>query len=546
MKINPLLYLTMNFIWLNFIVSQQYTPLQFKNYTPLWTHLHNTDKIPIKSGNWIFLEQNFYRAPAVIDKNVLYNVYNIVFGPAWIGGYYVEAIDITNGTLLWDHVYYSETVGERRYANRPIVKGDTLELLIHEEYSKFDTLFKPIWFVASARRMILNKNNGAILDSSFSIPKDPHARRIPVPFPYGPTHLYYNDTNFIVMNHLVLTDTVTGKSSVWYNRIELDLSNKEIGNTELYVPTKYNKLVDGLFNYDNSNNTFCTYTSETHPDSVVQQDFDIGYYYMDRNLNILTSGNLNILRTDDANQFGPAYISEDHFIFSSGFYRENPYYFKSLAFILFDRLGNPIEKIDLRLLESDSKKARFTLATFLKTSEGPRILICVHSVTQNILEIYISDGLGNINKTNTFFIDPGTKTEILINKLDLVGTNLLCNFIYRENLTGLNESPLWSSWVMIKGEDIGILTTNKDVSLDKGTILKVSPNPVNEYLTIEFDKIYSGLLNIHNELGQLIFSTKLKNDKKYYYDASVLINGYYSIQFITDNKILKSQFIKVN
>lgn len=119
-------------------------------------------------------------------------MYNVVFGPAWIGGYYVEAIDITNGMLLWDQIYYSETVGERRYANRPIVNGDTLELLIHEEYSKFDTLFKPIWFVVPARRLILNKNNGEILDSSFSIPKDPHARRIPVP--YGPTHLYYIDT----------------------------------------------------------------------------------------------------------------------------------------------------------------------------------------------------------------------------------------------------------------------------------------------------------------------------------------------------------------
>ena len=134
MKKNLLLFLTMNFVWLNFIVSQQYTPLQFKNYIPLWTHLHNTDKIPIKSGNLIFLEQNFYRAPAVIDKNVLYNVYNIVFGPAWIGGYYIEAIDVTNGMLLWDQVYYSETVGERRYANRPIVKGDTLELFLIQHF----------------------------------------------------------------------------------------------------------------------------------------------------------------------------------------------------------------------------------------------------------------------------------------------------------------------------------------------------------------------------------------------------------------------------
>ena len=130
--------------------------------------------------------------------------------------------------------------------------------------------------------------------------------------------------------------------------------------------------------------------------------------------------------------------------------------------------------------------------------------------------------------------------------MDLIGEKVMCNFIYREQATRLTEPPLWSSWIMIKGEDIGILTATKDVSLEHKNTLKISPNPVNENLTIELDKAYSGLLNIYNEIGQLIFSTKLKNYKEFNYDASVLLNGYYSVQLITDNKILKSQFIKVN
>lgn len=545
MKYQIYLVIAICFFFSKQTVAQKYTPLTFTNYTPLWTHLHDPTKIPIREGNWIFLEQNFYKAPAVIDKNVLYNVYNIVFGPAWIGGYYLEAIDITNGKVLWDHLYYSEKVGDRRYANRPIIKGDTLELLIHEEYSKFDTLFKPIWLVASARRMILNKNNGLVLGSSFSIPKDSLARRIPVPFPYGPTHLYYNDTNFIVINHLGLNDNMTGKGVIWYNRIVLDDSNKEIGNTELYVPTKYHKLVDGLFNYDNSNNIFCTYTSETHPDSMIQRDFDIGYYYMDKNLNILTSGNLNILKTADANQYGQYFVSEDNFIFGSNFYQENPYYFKPLDMTIFNRFGNPIEKIDLRPLMINSKMTSFALATILKTSKGLRILFCVHTVTKNSLEIYISDGLGNINKTNSFMINPGTKTEILINKLDIIGNNLLCNFIYRENGTGLKESPLWSSWVMIKGEDIGIITSNKDVSQDINNELKISPNPVNENVRIEFSQTKSGMLNIYNNIGELVYSVKIKEENEFTYNTQKLIAGVYSVQLITDNEIIKSQFVKV-
>ncbi|MBK9962398.1 MAG: T9SS type A sorting domain-containing protein [Saprospiraceae bacterium] len=544
MKNNFYTILLLNLLLLDSSFAQIYTPLNFKNYNPLWTHLYNTEKIPIKSGNWIFLEQNFYRAPAVIEENVLYNVYNIVFGPVWIGGYYLEAIDIKTGKLLWDHVYYSENIGEGRYSNRPLIHGDTLELLIHEEYSKSGTSISPIWIAASARRLSLNKSNGAIIKSTFSIPKDSNARRIPVPFPYGPTHLYHNDTNFIVINHLVLTDTLTGKSSIWYNRIVLDLSNKEIGNTELYVPTKYHKLVDALFNYDNSNTTFCAYTSETHPDSMIQQDFDIGYHYMDRELNILTSGKLNMLKSIDANQNGPSFISEDYFIYLSRFYRENPYLSQIKDIILFDRLGTPIEKIDLRPLEISSVKVSFVQATLLKTSNGPRILFCVHTRTTNKVEFYLSDGGGNFFKTNTFLINPDRKTEISLNKLDLVGDNVLCNFIYRENAANLNEAPLWSSWIMIKGEDIGVSTANKDVSLYKGSILKISPNPVNEKLTIEFDKVISGKLYIYNEIGHLIRSEDLYDVKEYNYNVSELLDGKYHIQFIDDNKIFNAQFIK--
>ncbi|MCC6816918.1 MAG: hypothetical protein IT267_10940 [Saprospiraceae bacterium] len=546
MKKILLLYLTINFIWLNFIVSQQYTPLQFKNYTPLWTHLHNTDKIPIKSGNWIFLEQNFYRAPVVIDEGVLYNVYNIVFGPPWIGGYYLEAIDIINGKLLWDHVYYSETVGERRYANRPIIYGDTLELLIHEEYNKLDTLTKPIWFVASARRIILNKKNGVILNSTFSVPKDPKARRIPVPFPYGPTHLYYQDSQFIVINHLDLVNDTSGKGVIWYNRIVLDESNKEIDNSELYVTTKYNKVIDGLFNYDNSNKVFCTYTSETHPDSTIQKDFEVVYYYMDKSLNIITSGNLNILKTDDVNTFGPYFISEDYFIYGSTFYRENPYFFEAKSIFLFDRFGNAIEKIDLRGLEINSNKISFAQATLINTPKGPRILLCVHIRTINKVDFYLSDGLGNINKTNSFIITPERKNEISLNKLDLVGDNILCNFIYRENGTGLTEAPLWSSWVMIKGDDVGILTSNKELIFDQKLDLKISPNPVYNKIRIEFDQFYCGILNISNDLGQILYSKKIIQESEFNFDASHLPIGNYNIQLITDNNILKSHFIKVN
>ncbi|MBK6825110.1 MAG: hypothetical protein IPG87_19860 [Saprospiraceae bacterium] len=89
------------------------------------------------------------------------------------------------------------------------------------------------------------------------------------------------------------------------------------------------------------------------------------------------------------------------------------------------------------------------------------------------------------------------------------------------------------------------MTTNKDVSFENGNLLKYRQIQLNEIIQLKFDKVYSGLLNIYYEIGQLIYSTKLKNDKEVNYDASGLINGYYSVQFITNNKILKSNSLKL-
>ncbi|MBK6861294.1 MAG: T9SS type A sorting domain-containing protein [Saprospiraceae bacterium] len=528
----------------NLAQAQIYKPLGFKNYTPIWSHMHNTDKIPILEGNWIFLEQNYDRDPFVIDDGVLYNAYNIVFGPAWIGGYYLEAIDLTNGKVLWDHVYYSENVGERRFANRPEIHGDTLELLIHEEYDNTDTFFKPIWFTAYPRRLSFNKRSGDIIYSTFNIPKDPNARKLPVPFPYGPTHLYYEGTDFIVINHLALTDTTTGKSSVWYNRFVLDQHGKEKDNSEMYIPTKYFKISDALYDFE-SNNSYCFYSSETHPDTLTK-NFEIGFHYMNRKMQILDSGKLNFLNTGKENFFSPAFISSDYFIFRSDTIVEQPYYFKYMYLTLFDRKGTPLEKIDLRPLDINSTNINTMQSTLIQTKTGPKILSCVHSRTNRTVDFYLSDGAGQFTKTKSFQTDPSTKTEISLIKIERVGDNILCYFIHRETATRLDPAPLWSSWIMIKGEDLGLLTTNNVVSLDQENTLKILPNPVYDNLTIEFDKVCSGLLYVYNEIGQLVSTKNIEFSKELSFNSSHLLHGKYTIQFITNNKVMSAQFIKVN
>jgi hypothetical protein len=528
----------------NSLFAQKYTPIQFNNYTPLWTHLHDPNKIPIKEGNWIFREQNWDRDLSVTDDGVLYNLYNIVNGPAWIGGYYIEAIDLENGNLLWDRKYYSEEIGERRISEHPEIHGDTLELLIREEFDKSDTFFKPIWLQASPRRLSFNKKNGDLLYSSFHIPKDPNGRRIPVTFPYAPSHLYSLDSNFIAINHLALTDTLTGESSIWYNRILLNPHSTEIGNYELYVKTKYNKLYNTL-NDVNDKTLFGFYYSESHPDSS-KKGIDIGYHYMDRQLKILTLGKLDILDTERDNGFGTVFVSSDCFLITSLYKQDIPTdYYQFNYLTLFDRKGNPIERLDLRELKINSVNELGLSATIINMKNIIRILFCIQDPKKNTLDFYLSNSASQFVKINSLKYIRGTKTEIHISTIEQVDNNLLCYFIYRENGTGLTESPLWSSWAMIKGEDVGLLTTNKDINFDQENKLKISPNPTSEILTITFDNEISGKLHIYNEIGHLIMSKDLYDVKEYKFNVSELLDGKYYIQFIDDNKLFNSQFSKV-
>jgi hypothetical protein len=528
----------------NSLFAQKYTPIQFNNYTPLWTHLHDPNKIPIKAGNWIFREQNWDLDPSVIDDRVLYNVYNIVNGPAWIGGYFIEAIDIESGNLLWYNIYYSEELGERRIAERPVIHGDTLDLLIREEYDKSDTFFKPLWFQASPRLLSFNKKNGDLIYSSFHIPKDPNGRRIPVTFPYAPTHLYYQDSEFVVINHLPLTDTLTGQSSIWYNRIILDPHSTEIGNSELYIKSEYNRLANGLYDFD-TKNLFGFYYSEAHPDSVMK-GFDIGYLYMDRQFKIQTQGKLNILNPDKENSFGPRYISSDYFLIGSYYTQNFPTEFYQYNYLtLFKRDGISVEQLDLRGLKINSDTELGLSATMISIKNLKRILFCIQTPMKNLLDFYLSNGAGQFTKINSLKYNPGTKTEIHLSTLEQVDNNLLCYFIYRENGTGLTEAPLWSSWAMIKGEDVGLLTTNKDINFDQENKLKISPNPTSEILTITFDNEISGKLHIYNEIGHLIMSKDLYDVKEYKFNVSELLDGKYYIQFIDDNKLFNAQFSKV-
>jgi hypothetical protein len=74
---------------------------------------------------------------------------------------------------------------------------------------------------------------------------------------------------------------------------------------------------------------FVLHTSETHPDSMIQNKMLLlAIITWIEDLNILTSGKLNDLKALLMRiHVGRPYISEDYFIIGATKYQENPYYY---------------------------------------------------------------------------------------------------------------------------------------------------------------------------------------------------------------------------
>lgn len=155
--------------------AQTFTPIEFENYTPLWTRISTTNKLPLNVQGYE-IEQGYGNAPLVIHKNKLYNVYNIV--NQYYDGYYLEAINLTDGKLLWEDSYIGFQRNTRKVGLLPFIKDNIIELPIFAEYELPDFPLFPIWIHAKAEKNSYDLSSGIKIDSTSNIITDPKAKEL--------------------------------------------------------------------------------------------------------------------------------------------------------------------------------------------------------------------------------------------------------------------------------------------------------------------------------------------------------------------------------
>lgn len=92
----------------------------------------------------------------------------------------------------------------------------------------------------------------------------------------------------------------------------------------------------------------------------------------------------------------------------------------------------------------------------------------------------------------------------------------------------------WPTWLRIKAEDLGLISSNNDLTHLPLINFKVYPNPVKNNLTIKFQESFSGNIQFSDELGRIIMNENIKNKIKVNLNVSKFSKGIYFIEVINN------------
>jgi hypothetical protein len=539
MKFNLIIFLS--FFILSKNIAQTFTPIEFENYTPLWTRISTTNKLPLNVQGYE-IEQGYGNAPLVIHKNKLYNVYNIV--NQYYDGYYLEAINLTDGKLLWEDSYIGFQRNTRKVGLLPCIKDNIIELPIFAEYELPDFPLFPIWIHAKAEKNSYDLSSGIKIDSTSNIITDPKAKELATYYSFIQnkfrSRLYTEGNNYRYLINKSLFNSITQEGLIQYESIVLAPNGLILDSLGFDITTKYPVSLNHLINLEDQS-LFSFSISESGQDSTyLNQAY---YHIFTRDLKILEQGDLSD-KLPQSSGYSYTISYTDLFAFNILTYQQFLNGDNTLNYLSsFDRKGNLLETIDLRplVLVNNQTTSNVLQSTIIYEDNVAKILFCVSKLEngKNQFTFYKTDGMGGYKQVKYFVAKKDLKKNIVIRKMYNIGENVLCLFNYLENETQTNPTPVWPSWVMFSGKDFEIRTDVNDITFDH---FDIYPNPLSNQLEIHNTHNTEGKMVIFDAFGKNVLSlNKIENEINVQYLAA----GIYFVHIILQNGvILTKKFLK--
>ena len=196
-------------------------------------------------------------------------------------------------------------------------------------------------------------------------------------------------------------------------------------------------------------------------------------------------------------------------------------------------------------------------------SAGNRI-IELRDASANVLQTAtVNIPNGNSRVVLNFPIPVGTNMQLGLNAsstVDLYRNNSGASYPYTSgpvSITGNNASQFYYyffyDWI-IKGDDCFSQRTATTVTVNPTGIdeiaamgLSLYPNPFNTQFNLQFSqKAFSGKLEVYNILGEMIFSSEIKNSSNYSINAEKWASGNYILHLVNNEINTQVKLVKTN
>jgi len=532
MKIISILFLLIQSVVL---FSQEHIkPIVFDNYTPKWQHLF-VDSSRLSDSMYLGTTHLWYIGlnPIVVDSTAYF-----LLGDKSedYQGAYIEKININSGDVIWSNVYGLSNSDKQEFPSFYYINdNDNLEILNFRNIMKKEEYFPFNWTKAQLSKREYSCKNGMIVSHSYN--KHILLQSEILKIFYGSNKIFpvcsteylyiypYKKNNFkyalkFFNKNIILTkmDTIIRTCiSQGYSRQSIYLLNK-------------NTIITGRHMHN-----------QTLLDSMKQENFDSSKYLLDFYTSSFESINtVDITRNFPYNWVIEIQQPENNFIkilckdsINIPFVR--PY----LAYLYFDKQGNLIETIDFK-----NKYVSGKIKINKLPNQQGAIIVNDKSYKKNKkIEISKTDGNGNIEIIKTLMFED--ERNFYIDAIKILDNNTLLIWY---DIIKVNASKIIINSIngVLAIDNLGLVNNQNKINYKQSSI-KLYPNPVKSYLSLEFEDRLSGKIEIFNLTGQLVKKEIIIDSYIHKVELNNLKEGVYLIKIVNKKNeiIYKKKFVKI-
>lgn len=441
--------------------GQEFRPIKFEGYTPIWSHYAMADSLPITTQSYIIEGEPVYKGD---DMYLLHNI----FDEAPFQGYLVEKLGYKSGRRLWsDWKYYTE-LNTREYATSPRIEGDRYRMMLIKEARNNSIFgFKFLWSGIIGNRSY-DTESGDIVESTLTDSTDVLNKITFLPLDiYASSSRYYTEEDYIKrmrvsahgmkLTKIDYTGHLIDSTVIDFDnlRVAFSVDNKDLGNG--------NSLILG-------------FSGDAQPGIDPQK---VMFYVVDRNQHtILKEKDITALLPPMEYNILLLGYKEESFVVMSSPDVFDPYRDRTLSHISMS--GELLETIKFDVINNSSTWAVMPV-------KRDKTMLIAYTILQDGYEhlyIYKTDGKGNLNLVKELKVDDDDARLIPYRMWVTPDNNLLiASLHYSQAFVDIMKyPPKWQYYMLFDGRELGIITATEDIPLT--AMFSLYPNPATDYIQV--------------------------------------------------------------